>query len=217
MSYQPPVPEAVTIQGPCGDLEAIVESPSSPVAIAVVCHPHPLHGGTMTNKVAHALARSCNECDMVSVRFNYRGVGQSAGTYDEGVGETQDALAVVHWAQQRWPGLPLYMAGFSFGGGVALRTAVQMPCVGLVTVAPAIARDPAPARLPSCPWLLIQGDADDVVPSSTVIDWVNALSVKPEMNIVEGAGHFFHGRLIDLRQVVREWVMRQTEWLGLKR
>ena len=209
MSYQPPVPELVTIQGPCGDLEAIIETPLSPSAIAVVCHPHPLHGGTMTNKVAHALARSFNECGMVSVRFNYRGVGKSAGTYDAGIGETQDAVAVVRWAQQRWPGLSLYMAGFSFGGGVALRAALHTSCVGLVTIAPAIARDPPPAQLPSCPWLLIQGDADDVVPAATVMNWVDALTIKPETKMLEGAGHFFHGRLIDLRQVVREWLMRQ--------
>lgn len=210
MAYQPPVPEALMIPGPCGLLEAIVEAPAKPIAIAVVCHPHPLHGGTMTNKVAHALARSCNECEMVSVRFNYRGVGQSAGSYDEGVGETQDALAVVRWAQNRWPGLPLFMAGFSFGGGIAFRTAVQTSCVGLVTVAPAIARDAPPKQLPSCPWLLIQGDADDVVPAATVTDWVQALTVKPEMNMLEGAGHFFHGRLIDLRQVVRDWLKRHV-------
>lgn len=207
MAYQPPLPESLMIPGPCGPLEAIVEAPAKPIAIAVVCHPHPLHGGTMTNKVAHALARSCNECEMVSVRFNYRGVGNSAGRYDEGVGETQDALAVVRWAQNRWPGLPVYMAGFSFGGGVALRTAVQTSCVGLITVAPAIARDAPPQQLPSCPWLLIQGDADDVVPAATVTDWVQALTVKPEMKMLEGAGHFFHGRLIDLRQVVRDWLM----------
>ncbi len=206
MSYQPPVPDMITIPGPCGVLEAIVEAPDLPRAIAVVCHPHPLQGGTMTNKVAHSLARSCNECGLASVRFNYRGVGKSVGSYDDGVGETDDALAAVRWARARWPNLPLYMAGFSFGGGVALRAALQTACMGLVTVAPAIARDAPPAQLPNCPWLLIQGDADDVVPAPQVLQWVSLLSTKPEVRMLEGAGHFFHGRLLELREIVRNWL-----------
>ena len=206
MAHQPPLPEAVIIPGPCGALQAIVEALDSPTAIAIVCHPHPLHGGTMTNKVAHALARSCNECGMVSVRFNYRGVGESAGSYDNGAGETEDALAAVRWAQTRWPGKVLFLAGFSFGGGVALRASLQTDCVGLITVAPAIARDAPPAQLPACPWLLIQGDADDVVPAAMVLEWVDALAIKPEVRMLPDAGHFFHGRLLELREIVCDWL-----------
>lgn len=206
MANPPPVPELIHIPGPCGQLEAIVESADAPRGVVVVCHPHPQHGGTMTNKVAHTLARSGYESGLVSVRFNYRGVGHSAGEYDNGVGETDDALAVVQWAQARWPSLPLYLAGFSFGGGVALRSALRTACVGLVTVAPAIARDPPPEELPQCPWLLIQGDADDVVPAPMVLQWVEGLKVKPVVTVLEGAGHFFHGRLVDLREIVSSWI-----------
>ncbi|MGD9843541.1 MAG: alpha/beta hydrolase [Steroidobacteraceae bacterium] len=210
MAYQPPLPQPVVIEGPSGVLQGIVEAPLTPSAIAVICHPHPLHGGTMTNKVAHALARSCSECGMASVRFNYRGVGESAGSYDNGVGETDDALATVRWAQARWPGLAVNLAGFSFGGGVALRAALQIDCASLITVAPAVARDAPPTTLPTCPWLLVQGDADDVVPADTVLAWVNALATKPEVKVLAGAGHFFHGRLIELRELVRDWRLAQA-------
>jgi alpha/beta superfamily hydrolase len=211
MAYQPPLPEPVEIAGPCGVLQAIVEAPPLPAAISVVCHPHPLQGGTMTNKVAHALARSCNECGMVSVRFNYRGVGDSAGSYDNGIGETEDALAVVNWAQTRWPGLAVNLAGFSFGGGVALRASLRINCASLITVAPAIARDAPLAQLPACPWLLIQGDADEVVPATTVLGWVEQLSIKPDVRMLVGASHFFHGRLIELREIVRDWLRTQAD------
>jgi alpha/beta superfamily hydrolase len=207
MAFQPPAPQAVEVIGPCGVLQGIVEQPGdSPRAVAVVCHPHPLQGGAMTNKVVHTLARSFNECNIASVRFNYRGVGASAGSYDAGVGETDDTLAVVHWAQLRWPDKPVYLAGFSFGGGVALRAALRMNCAGLITVAPAVARAAPPAHLPQCRWLLIQGDADEVIPAAMVMDWVQALQVKPELKVMAGAGHFFHGRLIELRELVRAWL-----------
>ena len=129
-----PVAESLSIAGPVGNLEAILETPvdasgamvESAVRprIAVICHPHPLYGGTMTNKVVHMLAKACNELGVRALRFNYRGVGASAGKYDEGNGETDDAVAVVDWALSRWPGAELWLGGFSFGGGVAIRTAV---------------------------------------------------------------------------------------------
>jgi alpha/beta superfamily hydrolase len=112
--------------GPSGALQAIIDEPESvqpvsaqPVAIAVICHPHPQQGGTMNNKVVHTLARALNECAVPTVRFNYRGVGSSVGTYDGGVGETEDALAVIDWARLRWPDQPLWLAGFSFVAGGA--------------------------------------------------------------------------------------------------
>jgi alpha/beta superfamily hydrolase len=171
-------------------------------AIAVVCHPHPQQGGTMTNKVVHTLARACNEVGVPTVRFNYRGVGNSEGSYDDGIGETDDALAVIDWARTRWPETPLWLAGFTFGGGVALRASVRMPIARLITVAPAAAREEAPPVLPDCPWLLVQGDADEVIPAAMVLAWAKSLSVTPDIRVLEGAGHFFHGRLIELRKVV---------------
>lgn len=208
MVFQPPAPQPVTIPGPIGTLQAIVEAPADviPTAIAVVCHPHPLQGGTMTNKVVHTLARACNDCGVPTVRFNYRGVGDSVGSYDGGVGETDDALAVVDWARARWPGVPLWLAGFSFGGGVALRASVRTQTARLITVAPGSAREAPPLQLPECPWLLLQGDADEVIPAAMVLDWARVLPVTPTIHVLTGAGHFFHGRLIELREVVRDWL-----------
>ncbi|MGE0114730.1 MAG: alpha/beta hydrolase [Steroidobacteraceae bacterium] len=208
MVSQPP--QSIEIPGPCGGLQAIIEEPVdvAPAAFAVICHPHPLQGGTMTNKVVHTLARACNECGVPTVRFNYRGVGHSAGSYADGIGETDDALAVIAWAHGRWPNLPLWLAGFSFGGGVALRAALRTSTARLITVAPAVAREAPPVKLPSCPWLLIQGDADEVIPASMVLDWAKALPVQPEIRVMPGAGHFFHGRLIELRELVRLWLQQ---------
>jgi alpha/beta superfamily hydrolase len=209
MVFKPPAPQPVVIPGPSGDLEAIVEIPDSfdGARMAVVCHPHPLHGGTMTNKVVHTLARTFNECGLASVRFNYRGVGKSGGRYDEGRGETEDALAVIDWAQQSWPAAALCLAGFSFGGGVAFRAATQRETVRLITVAPSLARYPDEfTALPRCPWLLIQGDQDEVIDAQTVISWARGLATPPEMQVLAGAGHYFHGRLNDLREIVRTWI-----------
>lgn len=208
MDFKPPAPQAILIDGPVGQLEAIVEAPEQPSALIVVCHPNPLQGGTMTNKVVHTVARAANECGAASVRFNYRGVGNSAGTFADGVGETDDALAVLEYAQARWPGLPVWLAGFSFGGGVALRAALAQPPAKLITIAPAAARHPPPAILPTCPWLLLQGDADDVIATDMVLAWVASLSRPPEVQVLSGAGHFFHGRLIELRERVVAWLQR---------
>lgn len=215
MALQSPASQAVQIPGPSGLLQAIVEDPVShsgdmtPPAIAIICHPHPLHGGTMNNKVVRALAWACSDLGAPTVRFNYRGVEQSQGSYDAGVGETDDALAVIDWVQTRWPGLPLWLSGFSFGGGVALRAALRRPTARLITVAPAAAREAPPAQLPACPWLLVQGDADEVIPASMVLAWAQSLSVQPEVKVLDGAGHFFHGRLVELRTLVGDWLSVQ--------
>lgn len=105
--------EKLMLNGPVGSLEALLESPAGATGVATLCHPHPLYGGNLNNKVVHTLARAFNECGIAALRFNYRGVGGSTGAYDAGVGETHDALAVLDWAAERWPGLPQYLAGFS--------------------------------------------------------------------------------------------------------
>jgi alpha/beta superfamily hydrolase len=213
MSFTPPPAQPLFIAGPVGRLQAIVEEPVgvTPQQFAVLCHLHPLHGGTMTNKIIHILARTFNEYGVPTVRFNYRGVGESAGTYDHGVGETEDALAVIHWARERWTNTKLVLAGVSFGGGVALRAALRTEVARLIMVAPSAAREAPPARLPTCPWLIVQGDADDVIPAGMVIEWVNHLRPQPELRILPGVGHYFHGRLNELRDVVREWLARHEQ------
>lgn len=194
----------VSFAGPMGVLEGLLDAPpDAPRAIAVVCHPHPLQRGAMTNKVTYILARAFNDLGAASLRFNFRGVGKSAGSFDEGLGEIADALAAMDWLSARYPGVPLWLGGFSFGAYVALRAQSERPVKRLVTVAPAVERfDTAPIKLPICPWLLIQGDADEVISPQTVFDWARNLRHPPSLVVLKGAGHFFHGRLNELRQAV---------------
>ncbi|HWP95128.1 MAG TPA: alpha/beta fold hydrolase [Gammaproteobacteria bacterium] len=200
-----PLKETLLLDGPVGPLEAILERPAEgePVAVAVVCHPHPLHEGTMHNKVAHTLARAFVELGAEALRFNFRGVGRSAGRHDNGVGETDDALAALDWLQARRPGAPLWLAGFSFGAQVALRAALARPVTRLVTVAPPVGRiDRAAFRVPAADWLLIQGEADEVVNAHDVIEWAMALEPRPTIVRVPGTGHYFHGRLNELKRII---------------
>ncbi|TCK17182.1 hypothetical protein DFR30_0403 [Thiogranum longum] len=196
--------DTLFVDGPAGQLQVQLTEPgASPGALAIICHPHPLHGGTLDNKVVHQLAKSFVESGAVSVRFNFRGVGKSEGVYDDGRGEKADLLAVVAWAKARWPGLPLWLAGFSFGGFIALEAAQSLKPDWLVTVAPAVNYFPdQPVALSDINWLLIHGDADDIVPWSAVDAWLAQQALVPEIVCVEGAGHFFHGRLNDLRNIV---------------
>ena len=202
--------EPLVIAGPAGDLEALVEDPGAakPAACMVVCHPHPLHGGTMQNKVVTTLARCAEERGMPSLRFNFRGVGASAGAFDEGRGETEDALAAVATARQRWPDAALWLAGFSFGGYIALRASTTRG-VGevsrLVTIAPAFTRYYGTVRdvaVPDCPWMVVQDPADEVIDGAAVIDWCERLDPPPTLVTMPAAGHFFHGRLNDLQAAV---------------
>jgi uncharacterized protein len=199
-----PALERLSIEGQAGALEAITEDPGTAgPSYAVVCHPHPLFGGTMENKVVTTVARALRETGIPTVRFNFRGVGASAGAFDKGLGETADADAVASWGARRWPDRTLVIAGFSFGGYVALRLAQRRPARLLITIAPAVQRFDGPGTsVPSCPWLVVQGDADDVVDSAAVISWVNGLNPKPRLLVLPGAGHFFHGRLGELRDAV---------------
>lgn len=197
------------ITGPAGRLQAVLETPSAgePAGTAVVCHPHPQHGGTMHNKVAHTLARAFVRLGFVTLRFNFRGTEESEGHFDEGVGELDDALAAIDWMKHRAPDSPLWLAGFSFGAAIAVRAAAAREVEGLVSVAPAVARfAPGLEKQPSCPWLIVQGDKDELVAVDEIIEWVNGLDAGPELLIMSEAEHFFHGRLIDLRQVVTTFV-----------
>ena len=203
------VAQRVDLSGAAGRLEAVVEVPqdvAEPEAFMVVCHPHPLHGGTMDNKVVTTLARTAHQAGVASIRFNYRGVGASAGSYDNGRGETQDALTAVAHGRHLWPGARLWLAGFSFGGCIALRcsTAHGVGHVDrLLTVAPALAShydSPRNIEVPRCPWLVIQGQDDDVVDPRQAVQWVESLEPAPELVLLPGVGHFFHGALNTLQQ-----------------
>jgi alpha/beta superfamily hydrolase len=195
----------IEIAGPVGSLEAAIDASVGPaVATAVICHPHPLQQGTMSNKVVTTVARAFSRLGADAVRFNFRGVGVSAGEHAGGIGERDDVLAVVAWCRERWPGRPLYLGGFSFGAAVALGVAARVAPAGLVTVAPPIDRVRENFVAPRCPWLLIHGAADDVVPPAPVLEWCKELAVPPRIVLLPDVGHFFHGSLAALTEAVTE-------------
>jgi uncharacterized protein len=198
-----PTDRPLTLAGPAGDLEALLsEGDAPPVGVAVVCHPHPQHEGTMHNKVAHTLARTFANRAIPALRFNFRGVGASGGAYDAGAGETDDALAAVDAMRARHPGVPVWLGGFSFGSFVALRAASRVDCRGLVLVAPPVQRFAFGQTVADCPVLVVQGDADDVVACDDVARWVDATTPRPRFERMAGVGHFFHGHLGELRAAV---------------
>jgi alpha/beta superfamily hydrolase len=196
----------LTIEGPVGVLETILDDTGAADeggSYAVICHPHPLFGGTMDNKVVATLARAMNLCGIPSLRFNYRGVEGSAGSYDEGLGESADADAVAAWGADRFPGRRLIAAGFSFGAVVALRLNQRRSLSRLIMVAPPVYRfGMAELPTPTVPWLIVQGDADDVVDVRKVAAWADTTDPKPRLIVMPGVGHFFHGHLNELREAV---------------
>lgn len=206
--------EELTIGGPAGRLQALLElpEPASEIRenakvdrVAIICHPHPQYEGTMFNKVVHTLARAHNQLGMPALRFNFRGVGDSEGGYAGGDGEGDDLLAVADYAKQRWPGVAIWLAGFSFGAVVSARKAVATGASRLTSVAPAvnILSDKLTDR-PTMPWLIVHGAEDDIVPVQAVRDWVAANQPGPELVVMPGTGHFFHGELLTLRKLLLE-------------
>jgi len=206
--------ERFVIDGPAGDLEVDVSMPdAAPAASAVVCHPHPQYGGSLDNKVAYTLARACRDTGIVVARLNFRGVGRSQGDFDEGRGETDDALSVADWLCTRLPERPFYWLGFSFGAGVALRAAMRRLPRGLVTVAlPTRYFDTLPR--PDCVWLAVQGDADEVVDPDAAQQSLRALQPVPDIEVLEGVGHFFHGHIGHLRERVGTYLQRWQSETG---
>ena len=205
------------IPGPAGRLEAIVNAPANvvPNGAVVVCHPHPQHGGTMHNKVAHTLARSFVRTGFAALRFNFRGTEASEGIWDDGHGELDDALAAIDWMRAHYADQPLWLAGFSFGAAIAIRAAVTIPAHGLISVAPAVYRFANGLDgQPDCPWLVVQGDEDELVDVEATVEWVNGLQPGPELIIMSGAEHFFHGKLSALRESVTEFIDRHSAKQG---
>jgi hypothetical protein len=178
------------------------------VAFGVICHPHPLGGGAMTNKVVHTVARSMQRCGAPTVRFNFRGVGASAGKYDDGRGEAEDALTVIAYGRERWPQAALWLAGFSFGAYVALSIAARALPAKLVSVAPPVGRwDFSTVPWPLCPWLILQGDADELVDANAVTTWAQTAPSPPTLVLLPAVGHFFHGVLHQLDAAVLDFLV----------
>ncbi len=218
-----PSTQRTHIAGPAGAIECAIDSPTQPArGVAVVCHPHPQGGGTLDNKVAQTLARAFVQLGYRTVRFNFRGVGGSEGKHDEGHGEADDMLRVVEHARAQVTGVPLYLAGFSFGGAVATRASEKVEFQQLVLVAPGFRRiaehgmgeapDPQDSHLgsagrhSSANTVIVHGDLDETVPLSDSIAWATPREVP--VVIVPGGEHFFHRKLHVLREIVARWVRR---------
>ena len=190
-----------SVAGPAGAIECAIDTPAgAPLGTVVVCHPHPQHGGTLDNKVVQTLARAFVQLGWRSVRFNFRGIGASMGEWDDGVGEIDDALAVI--AALRPPGEPFMLAGFSFGAYVASQAATRLADAAkplrMVLVGPSTQRqqmDSVPADT-----VVIHGEDDDVVPLAATLAWARPQSLP--VIVFPGVGHFFHGQLPLLKNVV---------------
>lgn len=203
------------ISGPAGKLEAVLGEPSSkPKGIGIIAHPHPLHGGTMENKVVHTLFTTLLELDFIAVKFNFRGVGQSDGTFASGVGETEDVVAVTQAIREKFGNhfadLPLLLAGFSFGGAVQLFAAKELTPEFLILIAPSVAKLNAPA-IPDTTHcaLIIQGDKDDIVLMEEVLAW--AAPASQSIVVIPGADHFFHGKLTVLKKLILKHFFEKTK------
>ncbi len=213
MTSSAPIVEKLSIDGPAGPIEAMIERPpdAREGMIAICCHPHPLYGGAMQNKVVHTLARSAQDQKVTSLRFNFRGVGGSAGVHDNGVGESEDAAFLSDWCRSELGATRQWSFGFSFGSFVAFRLATAREVELLITVAPPVQRfDFTKLAVPRCPWLVIQGDRDELVDHEAVRGWTQRVTPAPEVRILAGAEHFFHGRLTEMRSVLGAWLAART-------
>lgn len=198
----------VMIDGPVGQLEALYLDVAEPRGLVLLCHPNPVQGGTMTNKVVSMLQRTARDAGYITLRFNYRGVGASAGSHDMGSGEVDDAQAVAAWLLAKHPDLPLTLMGFSFGGFVAASLGGRLEAAGqplkqLFMVAPAVMRLQDHDALPlNCALSVIQPETDEVIDPQIVYAWSEALTRPHELLKVAECGHFFHGKLTDLKELV---------------
>lgn len=208
-----------SIEGPAGNLEARVagldELRDGAPQAALVCHPHPLFGGTMQNKVVTTVARVWRDRGVPVARFNFRGVGRSDGGYGEGVGEADDVLAMADWLWRQNPAARLSLAGFSFGSYAAARAAHQLlqngrPLQQLVLLAPSVVNFDYAAVLPvTVPTVVLQGDADEVVDSDAVLRVMRGLDPAPQVEVFKDCSHFFHGRLVELKERLQSYLDAQ--------
>ena len=203
---------SLLLPGLAGPLEVAVDLPEADVPalplLAVLCHPLTTDGGTLHNKVVTMAARSLRELGATCVRFNFRGAGASAGVFDAGNGELDDLRAVVAWARAAHPGHALWLGGFSFGAYVSLRAAAELQPALLLSIAPPAGRwDFAVIPVPAMPWLVVQGEADEIVDPEAVYAWLDALD-PPQLQLVRmpDTSHFFHRKLMDLRGAIKQGV-----------
>ncbi len=195
------------IQGPAGPLEALLDLPSeAPRAAAVFAHPHPLHGGTMHTKAVYQSSKALARIGVAVLRFNFRGVGSSAGAHDGGPGEMEDFRAGLDFVAAKYPGLPLWAAGFSFGSWIALTVGVDDPRVQLLLgIGPAVDRYDFPSLKQSDkPKFLIHGEFDELIPVRDVKKFYAQLREPKDLVIIEAADHLFNGKTMELGQAVED-------------
>jgi len=203
------------LNGSAGKIECLAGYPTENAedrkTVGIICHPHPLFGGSMHNKVVHMIEKAYRELGLHTIRFNFRGVGDSEGEYDDGIGESKDVVKIYQWAKEIFPEHDFWLAGFSFGSYAALRACEKINPTQLLTVAPPVERyDYSELKIPECPWLVIQGEVDDVVTPKAVYDYVNNIEPRPQL-ITFKAGHFFHRRLTDLKGAIINGILRQLK------
>lgn len=212
---EPATSEEVLLAGPAGDIEclwAAPRAPAQPQGCAIVCHPHPLYGGALSNKVAYTLASCAVKAGLQALRFNFRGVGRSGGVHDHGRGEVQDVLFLAQLLRNQFPDSKLVLAGFSFGAYVSLMAALEAEPSLLISIAPPFGKkyfaDEPPARAPACPWLVLHSRDDEVVAYEETAAAVRQLSPAAELVTVDGAGHFFNQRLALISDQVLPFIQR---------
>ena len=197
---------SLMIAGPFGQIEAILcevtcKSSSDKPRVAVLCHPHPLYGGTMDNKVVSTLARVYHDLGITTLRFNFRGVGGSEGAHADAIGEVDDLCFLSEWLMSRYPEAQLLLAGFSFGSAIAAAASERLPVMHMVLVAPPVTRYSfATEGSFTCPVVLVLGGQDELVNGESVRLWMSQLQSPVEEILLSEASHFFHGQLIALRE-----------------
>lgn len=196
------------ITGEEGSLEAIFNgsgSEKSAPIIAILGHPHSLHGGTMNNKVVTTLARACRDQGIASLRFNFRGVGQSEGQFDHGIGESNDFINIYHQLKAAMPEASFIFAGFSFGAYVSYRAACQVNPSLLISVAPAVNHgDFSEFEAVPSNWHVLVAEQDEIVPQSDILTWHQSVEPAPQLHLFPEASHFFHGKLVDLKKTLQQ-------------
>lgn len=199
----------LTLEGKAGNIEAILTIPNGVHSknVAILGHPHSLQGGTMNNKVVTTMARAFKELGVPSLRFNFRGVGLSEGQYDKGIGESEDMIWLARNWQAENAAISFIFAGFSFGSYVAYRAASHFGNALLITIAPPVHHyDYTEFNPQPHPWLIVQGDKDEVFPASLVYDF--SKQAKPSIPVIQfpDTGHFFHGKLLDLKSTLLDYL-----------
>jgi uncharacterized protein len=211
-----PIADAtLLLPGPTGPLELAVDHPDADThalaVVCIVCHPLPTEGGTMHNKVVTMAARSLRELGLTTIRFNFRGTGKSIGSFDHGLGELDDLRAVAAWVRRQRPDASLWLCGFSFGAYVSLRGAAELQPAVLISIAPPAGRwDFDSIATPMMPWLVVQGEDDEIVTPQAVYDWLAQVAAdrpgtEPSLVRMPDTTHFFHRKLMDLRGAIKHW------------